>query len=350
VPDAGASGGNPAGSAAPGEASAFRRALDKQAVAEEPGNALVPSGAHDLTMPIDMRAIRAALAYSQATDSHKQTQLETQIPTQIQPQMQPPLPVVRTPTVIQRPDSAVPDTSTSGPGSAIVATTPPQRNEPPADGADRDDSSDRQDGGGRAPARLPTAVWISAVLAAIAGAALILVDQGHGSDPLAPSALPAKASSPAPASYASHSVIPPSRTHSASPRASHSASPSKSAGPTASASATASPGSGTTPVNLAQGSTGAAVVDVQRRLADLGLMTSFSGSSSFRDSGWTLWEVQQQRGPSPDVSGYYGKATDYAIIAFKHHFMNNDDGTLPSGGCDAQTYAKLLQETAGLTG
>lgn len=102
-------------------------------------------------------------------------------------------------------------------------------------------------------------------------------------------------------------------------------------------------------MSLNQGSTGSFVVDIQRRLSELGLLTSSSGSSSFRDSGWTLWEVQQQRGPSPDVGGYYGKATDYAIIAFKRHFLNNDEGPVPSGGCDAQTYVKLWQETASFT-
>ena len=99
-------------------------------------------------------------------------------------------------------------------------------------------------------------------------------------------------------------------------------------------------------MTLSEGSTGVFVVDIQRRLSSLGLLTPFSGSSAFRDSGWTLWEVQQQRGPSPDVSGYYGRATDYAIMAFKRHFLNNDQGPVPSGDCDAQTYAKLWQETA----
>jgi len=340
-PDADASASHPAGPAAPGQASAFRRALDKQAAAPEPGSALVPSGAHDLTMPLDLRAVRAALAFSPTTDSHTQTQtqVETQIPAQPQPQSHPPLPAVRTPTLIQRAESA-----------AVVVAQPP---EPPRDAGsdDSSDGGDGRDGGSKSPARLPTAVWISAFLAAIAGAALILVDQGHGSDPLAPSALPAKASSQAPASYASHPVTSPSPAHSPSTRPNQTTAPSKSAGPSTSPSTSVSPGGSglTLPMSLNQGSTGSFVVDIQRRLSDLGLLTSFSGSSSFRDSGWTLWEVQQQRGPSPDVGGYYGKATDYAIIAFKRHFLNNDEGPLPSGGCDAQTYVKLWQETASFT-
>lgn len=331
IPDAEASASHPAGPAEPGQASAFRRNLDKQAATPDPGSALVPSGAHDLTMPIDLRAVRAALAFSPTTDSHTQTQ--TQLETQLAAHTQPQLPVVRTPTVIQRTQPA-----------PVVATQPPRD-------AGSDDSADSSDGdgGGRTPARLPTAVWISAVLAAIAGAALILVDQGHGSDPLAPSALPAKASSRAPASYASHPATPPSAAHSPSSSPSHAAAPSKSAGPSATPSPTATPGGSglTVPMSLDQGSTGVFVADIQRRLSDLGLLSSSSGSSSFHDSGWTLWEVQQQHGPSPDAGGYYGKATDYAIIAFKRHFLNNDQGPVPSGGCDAQTYAKLWQETAG---
>lgn len=329
MPDADASASHPAGPAEPGQASAFRRALDKQAVAEGPGGALVPSGAHDLTMPLDLRAVRAALAFSPTAESHTQTQVETQIPVQVPAQ----LPAVRTPTVIQHADSA----------SAVVAAEAAPPPEPPA--KDRD-----ADGRGRTPARLPTAVWISAVLAAIAGAALILVDQGHGSDPLAPSALPVKASSRAASPYASHSAAVTSPSH--SPRPSHTPAPSKSAGPSASPSATPSPGDSglvTLPMALGQGSTGVFVADVQRRLADLGLLTPISGSSSFRDSGWTLWEVDQQRGPSPDADGYYGKATDYAIIAFKRHFLESDQGPVPPGGCDAQTYLKLRQETSGYT-
>lgn len=329
MPDAEASASHPAGPAAPGQASAFRRALDKQAVAPESGSSLVPSGAHDLTMPIDLRAVRAALALSPTAESHTLTQVETQIPVQPQPQ----LPAVRTPTVIQRAESA-----------AVTAAQPPG---PPRD-ADSDESSDGQDadGGSRSPARLPTAVWISAFLAAIAAAALILVDQGHGSDPLAPSALPAKASSPAPSS-ATHAATPPSPEQSPSSRPSHTAAASKPA-PSTSPSSTVPGGSGLTlPMSLSQGSTGAFVVDIQRRLSSLGLLTSVQGSSSFRDSSWTLWEVQQDRGPNADSNGYYGRATDYAIIAFKRHFLNNDQGPVPSGGCDAQTYVKLWQETAG---
>jgi peptidoglycan hydrolase-like protein with peptidoglycan-binding domain len=101
---------------------------------------------------------------------------------------------------------------------------------------------------------------------------------------------------------------------------------------------------------LIQGSTGAAVADVQRRLADLGLLSSSPDVSIYRDSQWTLWEIQQQRGPSPDTGGYYGQATDDAIMAFKRHFLDNDQGPVPPGSCDAATYAKLHSETASYTG
>jgi hypothetical protein len=308
------------GPAAPGQASAFRRALDKQAVADDPDGALVPSGAHDLTAPLDLQAIRAALARASAG--------ETTI-----------LPIMSTPTstVIKYP----------GPPCAVEPSSPPS--EPPGDG----DSAARGNGGGgrRTPGRLPTAVWISAVLAALAGAALILVDQGHDGDPLAPTALPAKASHSAPAQPTS--TPPPSpAAHSPSARPSTAPQPPPSRSATshsASAPPSSEPSGTGAFVTLSQGSAGAAVVDVQRRLSDLGLLSASPDDSIYRDSQWTLWEIQQQRGPSPDTGGYYGQATDYAIMAFKRHYLDNDQGPVPPGSCDAATYSKLFSETASFT-
>jgi hypothetical protein len=49
-----------------GDASAFRRALDAQAAVDGPGNALVPSGPHDLTVSIERARILEALAAPQS--------------------------------------------------------------------------------------------------------------------------------------------------------------------------------------------------------------------------------------------------------------------------------------------
>ncbi|MGH3415494.1 MAG: hypothetical protein ACRDSS_03405, partial [Actinocrinis sp.] len=58
-----------AGLQTPGQASAFRRALDAQAAAPEQSRALVPTGPHDLTAPIDVDELRAALAFHTAIDA-----------------------------------------------------------------------------------------------------------------------------------------------------------------------------------------------------------------------------------------------------------------------------------------
>lgn len=116
--------------------------------------------------------------------------------------------------------------------------------------------------------------------------------------------------------------------------------------PSPSASPSASPSPSTAPFGINLGSTGVIVLDIQRRLVDLGLLNAAPDGSTYRDSQWTLVEVQQQRGPTPDGTGYYGKATDFAIMAFKRHFLANDQGPVPPGGCDIPTYARLHQETA----
>jgi hypothetical protein len=221
----------------------------------------------------------------------------------------------------------------TAPPDAPAEGTPP---DPP------DDDSSTPVDNGRMPARLPTALLVCAVLAALAGAALIVVDRGGNGGPLAPTALPAKASSRAASAQAAHPA--PGR-HTYTPPARPSPPPPKppSPSPSASPSASQSPSS-LFGINL--GNTGALVVDIQRRLADLGLLYAAPDGSAYRDSSLTLIEVQQQRGPNPDSTGYYGKATDFAIMAFKRHFVNNDQGPVPPGGCDIPTFARLHQQTA----
>jgi hypothetical protein len=313
---------HPAGLSGSAQTSAFRRALDVQAVAEDPGGARVRCGALDLTIPLDLGALRAALALDGADEALPNAQVPARLPAQVPPSAAPA--TVSAPTLLQH----------ATPTDTPTQPTPP---DPP------DDDSSAPLDNGRIPARLPTALLVCAVLAALAGAALIVIDHGGNGGPLAPTALPAKAST-RPASGQAMRPAPGRHSYAAPPPPS--AAPPKPASPSPSTSPSASPSATGPHFGVYLGSTGAIVVDIQRRLADLGFLYAAPDGSTYRDSGWTLSEVQQQRGPDPDGTGYYGKATDFAIMAFKRHFLDNDQGPVPAGGCDIPTYARLHLATA----
>jgi hypothetical protein len=361
LPDAEAS-PDQTGAQPPGQASAFRRALDAQLEPSDPSKALVPSGPHDLTAPIDVETLRAALM--------------RRVP--------PGTPSANGPTVVAQavsvPDLRAP-TTIAAPGAAMRAAGPP-----PHHGADTGNSRDGDSAGNnsgnnsgnttgdntgdtddsaiggsegkeRRSKRLSTTVGISALLAAFAGAALVMLDSGRSGAPLAPTALPTKSVTHSPIAQA---APPATRSRTASPPASASratTSPSRasatatapSAMPSRSSaagtSADSSPVAGNFGTLYWTTDSEVLVVDMQQRLAKLNYLGLSHDGSQYWDTGRTLGYLDGWT-PNPDGIGYYQHATDSGIRAFEFEYIQHRHGQFPGNGCSVQTYQALVRATS----
>lgn len=332
---------------ASGQASAFRRALDAQAVEYGGSPVLVPRAAHDLTAPFDAAAVRTALSAYPAKSRDTVTQ---------DPAM-----TVLLPSVSQQPVAVSAVFDVPGPGvpartAAAHAARPPAMPAHTIPAAPRDDppqadSSPRHaggDGGGAKPGRMRTTVGLCVLLGTLAAGVLIINAAGNSSDPLAPSALPSRAASHVPVVLLPSGDLSASPTPHAAPR--RSAAPSRPPSPSASASATASPAVAF--VTLWWGVSGPVVTgeitDVQRRLASLkspahptssAYLVSMRHYGEYGEPSWICGGSCPYQPPDP--SGAYYNATQAAVQAFQSDFG------LPVGVCDTATYNKLVSLTGG---
>jgi len=351
----------------PGQASAFRRALDAQVTIEGQSPVFVPAGPHDLTAPIDITSLRDALA---AESQHAAHPLRPMGPIGSCDPLDP-----QDPTVVfadvPLPQSPAQPPSASGPTVVVPAVSVPALRvnttiaavsdaaPVPADAAGAgkppDDSPRRHRGGNGKPSRLPTAVGVSALMATVFAVALVMLANGHSGAPLAPTALPTKSDGHTPARNPAHSAAP-SHKPSPPPVRSHSASASTSPKASASASATAAPNGPAGPATRGHSpvptiatitwTNGAEpiVQDIQLRLASLHYLMPVEGGSQFAMTQRTYNEVQWHA--PPDGFGYYQNATDSAIRAFEYDYLQHHHGQLPSGGCSNQTYQALVNATS----
>lgn len=198
------------------------------------------------------------------------------------------------------------------------------------------------------PSRLPTAVWISALLGACAAVALVLVNAGHSPGPLPLSALPTKAATHSPSPSPSPSLKPsPKPSPSPSPKPSPKPSPSHSPSPSPSPS---KPPASPTPSAVASFATiywtnspDPRVQDIQQRLTRLNYMFLFDNvayADTSRTTGQSGWHTHA------DPVGMYQNATQMAIIAFKYDYLQHDQGPQPDSGCDVATYQALVNATS----
>ena len=335
-----------AGGQPPGQASAFRRALDAQVEASETTMALVPAGPHDLTRPIDVRALREALAAEPAAPT---TVTET-APTLPSVPAMPPSPAgpavvvpavsapdLRGPTTIATPAPKSVGTYGAGAGrSGNIAPIPPA-SEP------EHDHSPRHSGGSGKPSRLPATIGISVLLGAIAAIALVLVDAGHSSGPLAPIAMPtksatAKAVQPVPPAATSHQPSPaPSPSHSAGPAPSPSA-----AKPSPHPSIVAS----FAPIRWTNDYQ-PLVADIQSRLAKLRYLALSGDATQYGLTTRTMADTGNRWWSPTDDVGFYQTATTAAIRAFKYDYLQQDQGqSMSDGTCDTATYQALVNATS----
>lgn len=290
----------------PGQASAFRRALDDQAANEGP---------LDLTVPLDIAEVRAALANSG------------------------PLPAV--------PADAAAPTSAAGPGS-----TPPR---------DHDGRHSRRHPGSKRLGRIAVFVVLAATASFGTAYALVVSSGSQGSSvslpatdgniPVAPSQQPsgrgqapvsgasgsASASAAASLSHSPASTAQPTGTASAgasgaasSAAADPSASPSRSSRPSAPADPTTAPPSSAPASNwvtLYSGIQGQSqeVSQVQSMLEDLRYLEN-----------WHRHEYLNPQNFTADSNGTYGSATSNAVAAFQQQH-----GLAASGECDAGTFQAL---------
>jgi hypothetical protein len=355
--DAEASAHQAGGHQPPGQASAFRRALDAQVEPPAPGAALVPAGPHDLTAPIDVSRLRATLARAAQGLQDAPTATATVAiptvsaaapsasgPTVVVPKVSAPTLYAPTTTIVNAPSTApvIPAAaSEGGPGGEY----------PDPEHAPRHAGS----GGGRS--RLPTAVVLSAALGAIAGTALVMLNLGHSGEPLAPTALPTKAlASPhttAPQPAVSHVATAPSHKAGAS-----SSAPSGHASAATPPGAPAPAGPSTHPIAAVPADgVGASfatiywttdseplVLDIQQRLDRLGYLRPAQGASQYTITQRTFDDVQWH--PNPDGAGYYQNSTDSAVRAFEFDYLQHRRGQLPGGGCSSQTYQALVRATS----
>lgn len=289
-----------AGPGSPGEASAFRRALDDQAVSEGP---------LDLTAPLNFAEIRAALSNSGN------------------------IPVVRDP-----------------------APAPAAPRAPGARRASRHASSKRL-------GRIAVFVAVAASLSVGTACALVLSSGGQGTSvslppttgniPVAPSdgasqegRISLTSGSTSASATPSLSLSPSASTTSASPSASADASASASGSPSASASADSGASSGASPSQSSGGSgytsdwvtlywgiqnEDSEVSKVQSLLANIGYL------DNWRHRSYANPQVDVQ----PDPVGTYGSATDDAVAAFQQDY--GVDFTGQQGTCDLATYDALVQ-------
>jgi hypothetical protein len=341
-----------AGGQPPGQASAFRRALDAQVEASDPGSALVPVGPHDLTRPIDVKALREALAGDNPAPTTIAETLsglpaiaDVPPPSPSGPAVVVPavaVPALRGPTTIATPTPKSVRAHGAGEGHEVAPASPPS-----GYGQEHDhDHSPRHSGGSGKPSRLPTTIGVCVLLAAIAATALVLIDSGHSSGPLAPTAMPTKSAT---ASHAPQLPAPATPSHRPSPPASPSHSPSHSPSPSASA---AKPPAG--PSAVASFTTiewtsdyQPLVADIQNRLAKLRYLSLSRDTSQYNLTERTMSFTGNHWWHPTDDVGFYQNATAAAIRAFKFDYLQHDQGQPPSdGGCDTATYQALVNATS----
>ncbi len=383
LPDAGAS-ANPVGGPPPGQASAFRRALDSQVEPPEPSKALVPTGPHDLTVPIDvdidvLRALFASgkpsapnapptpFASNPAMPVPAPAPMGGGIPPTAPPAPPPPVfplptaqPSASGPTVVMPsvsvPALRAPTTIAQAANNAPAAPdAAPIEVRAEADGSRGErspaaESSPRHGGGKSKTSRLSTTVGVSAVLAAIAAAALVLLDVGRSSDPLAPTAMPTKATTHNPTPHPSHPAAPPPKVGPSPSPIHSSAGPSHSPSPsvTVSPSRSAGPSPSTVPSFSTiywTSSVDPRVVDIQRRLDELNYLRRTS-DGEYTVTSRTLSRDPGNWRPPSDDPGYYRNATDMAIRAFKFDYLQHGQGQPPPPGCDTRTYQALVNATS----
>lgn len=303
-----------AGPASAGQASAFRRALDDQAIT-------ATEGPLDLTAPLDIAEVRAALANSG------------------------PLPVVRADLP---PHVGAPAGSAQPPGTAGRRS--------------------RRHAGSKRLGRIAVFVVFAALASFGTAYALVLSSGGQGSSvslpptdgniPVAPSQKPsgqgqlaitsgsASASAVPSLSHSPKHVAPPVSAPSTDP--STAAVPSVSADPSVTATQSPSPspstgqGGGASPTTSASSgwvtlywgiqNESPEVAQVQTLLANLGYLDGMRRHTSY---------FNPQVDVQPDASGSYGSATEDAVAEFQQDY--NVDITGQSGDCDLATYQALTQ-------
>jgi hypothetical protein len=303
------------GPASAGQASAFRRALDDQAATEGP---------LDLTAPLDIAEVRAALSNSG------------------------PLPAVRA--------DLPPRTPAGGPGGP--GSTPPHG---PAG------RRSRRHAGSKRLGRLAVFVVFAALASFGTAYALVISSGGQGSSvslpptngniPVAPSE---KTSGQGQLSFTAGSTpakAAPSPSHSPKPVVQSASAPTSEASTTAAATGTADPSTGPSQSADPSGSAGQAsgsapagptssgwvtlywgiqnespeVAQVQSMLADLGYLDGVRHHAYFNP------QVDVQ----PDPSGTYGSATEDAVAEFQQVY--GVDTSAQPGECDLATYQALTQ-------
>ncbi|HEU5353859.1 MAG TPA: hypothetical protein VFU65_05340 [Actinocrinis sp.] len=340
-----------AGGQPPGQASAFRRALDAQVEPPDPGMALVPAGAHDLTRPIDVRALREALT---GEPSGPTTLAETPpvLPTAAVSPPSPSGPAVVVPTV-SVPDLRGPTTIAAPTAKSVRAHGASDGRDvapaPPPSGPEQEqeqDHSPRHSGGSGKPSRLPTTIGISVLLGAIAATALVLIDGGRSSGPLAPTAMPTKSAA---VGKASQHPVPMTPSHRPSPSAAPSHAPSH--GPSPSASAAKPPTGSNTIASFTTiewtNSYQPLVADIQSRLTKLRYLSLSRDTSQYDLTERTMNSIGNRWWHPADAVGLYQNATGSAIRAFKFDYLQHGQGQPPvDGGCDTATYQALVAATS----
>jgi hypothetical protein len=352
-----------AGGQPPGQASAFRRALDAQIEPSDQSTALVPAGPHDVTRPIDVKALREALAAEQAGATTiadmPLAELPIVLPTAPASLPSPSGPAVVVPTVAvpelrgattiaARTPNAVSAYGGSGSvgGNRDVASVSPTVGPERGHGDEHEhDRSPKHSGGNGKPSRLPTTIGLSVLLAAIAATALVLIDVGRSAGPLAPSAMPTKSVGPSSAAQPPHAAAP---SHKSSPSAPAKHSPSHSPSPSVDA---AKPSTGPSSVEsfiplVWTNDFQPMVADIQSRLAKLHYLSLGHDAAQYDVTQRTMGVTGNRWWHPTDGIGYYQNATISAIRAFKFDYLQHDQGQPPGdGSCDPATYQALVNAT-----
>lgn len=313
--------------------------------------ALVPAGAHDLTRPIDVRALREALT---GEPSGPTTLAETPpvLPTAAVSPPSPSGPAVVVPTV-SVPDLRGPTTIAAPTAKSVRAHGASDGRDvapaPPPSGPEQEqeqDHSPRHSGGSGKPSRLPTTIGISVLLGAIAATALVLIDGGRSSGPLAPTAMPTKSAA---VGKASQHPVPMTPSHRPSPSAAPSHAPSH--GPSPSASAAKPPTGSNTIASFTTiewtNSYQPLVADIQSRLTKLRYLSLSRDTSQYDLTERTMNSIGNRWWHPADAVGLYQNATGSAIRAFKFDYLQHGQGQPPvDGGCDTATYQALVAATS----
>lgn len=291
-------------SSSPGQASAFRRALDNQAATEGP---------LDLTVPLDIAEVRAALANSG------------------------PLP-------------AVPAGAAPPPGGHSGSDSAPPR--------DHDGRHSRRHAGSKRLGRIAVFVVLAASASFGTAYALVLSSGSQGSSvslpatdgniPVAPSESPSGQGLRSGASGSTSASATPGLSHSptstaqptgtasagasdtATSGADPSATPSQSTQPSAPASATTAPASSAPATNWVTLYSG-----IQGQSQEVSQVQSMLENLHYLEN-WHRHEYLNPQNFTADSNGTYGSATSNAVAAFQQQH-----GLTASGECDAATFQAL---------